>query len=122
MVGPACALTAATTAFAGQYAFYYTLVAAYAVSGAVFSGFRVSQLELSPNYAAAVTAAGDLVGSLAMNTAHVAFATGAVGPEAEQRTWDRLCWGLSAVLVAFASPFLLFGTSEPQPWNAPAGT
>jgi len=117
MAVPACLLFATAALNTSQSVFYYTLVAAYAVSGFVFSGFRVSQMELAPNFVAAITAAGDLVGSLAMATVNAAFYVG-VGELTEQATWNRICWATSAVLVLTAGPFLLVGSSETQPWNS----
>jgi len=87
------------------------------MSGSVFSGFRVSQMELAPNFVAAITAMGDLVGGLAMNFTHAAFIV-TDWDVSVQITWNRISWYLSAALVACASPFVLLGSSDVQPWNA----
>lgn len=110
-------LLATTALNTSHRVFYGTLVAAYAISGFVFSGFRVSQMELAPNFVAAITAAGDLVGSLAMASVNVAFYVG-LGELTEQATWNRICWATSTVLILTAGPFLLVGNSESQPWNS----
>lgn len=116
MLAPALVLLTAVAVFADRYAFYGALVLAYALSGAVFSGFRVSQMEMAPNFVAAVTSVCDAIGSLAMNSTHVAFIV-AFGNTADQATWNGICLGLSSVLVACACPFLLAGSSDVQPWN-----
>lgn len=116
MLVPACILMIAPITTDDHYVFYGMLVLAYAISGSVFSGFRVSQMELAPNFVAAITAVGDLVGSFAMNFTHTAFIVG-FGAISEQYTWNEICWYLSAMLVICASPFIFLGSSEVQPWN-----
>jgi len=115
MVGPACILIIAPF-FTNHYVFYGLLVVAYAISGSVFSGYRVSQIELAPNFVAAITAACDLVGSLAMNSTHIAFLTD-FRQISEQTTWNQICWTLSMILILCVGPFILLGSSKTQTWN-----
>lgn len=115
MIVPACIISIAPF-FTNQYIFYGMLIVAYAISGTVFSGFRVSQIEMAPNFVATITSICDLVGSLAMNFTHVAFIT-KFEKTSEQTTWNQICWSLSAMLVICASPYILFGNSKVQPWN-----
>lgn len=120
MIIPACIILIAPY-FTNQYIFYGMLVVAYAISGSVFSGFRVSQIEMAPNFVAAITSICDLVGSLATNFTHVAFIV-KFEKTSDQTTWNQICWSLSAMFVICASPYILFGSSKVQTWNEVSAT
>lgn len=115
MIVPACMLLIAPV-FNNNYIFYGILVVAYAISGSVFSGFRVSQIEMAPNFTAAITAVCDLIGSLAINSINVAFIL-VFDQTEKQTTWNQICWVLPAILFVFAGPYILLGSSKIQPWN-----
>lgn len=106
-----------------HYVFYGMLVMAYSISGCVFSGFRVSQIEMAPNFVAPITALCDSVGSLAMNTVHIVFFI--IGHEPiikNNLTWNKICWGMCLNLLVSSLPFVCFGSSEPQSWNMAINT
>lgn len=117
MVGPAILLMVAT-AIPNGYIFYSILVISYTISGSVFSGFRISQIEMAPNFVAVITAIGDVFSSIAMNLTHVAFIV-RFGQSSDRVAWDEICWILSGMLVACLVPFILFGNSKIQSWNSP---
>lgn len=117
MAVPAILLIVATT-IPNNYIFYSLLVISYSLSGSVFSGFRVCQMEMAPNFVAVITALGDIFGSLAMNLTHIAFIV-TIGESSDQRAWDELCWYLSVILIVCLVPFVLFGDSKIQSWNTP---
>jgi len=117
MAVPAILLSIAT-AIPNSYIFYSFLVVSYSLSGSVFSGFRVSQIEMAPNFVAVITALCDIFGSLAMNLTHIAFIL-TIGDSSDQMSWNEICWSLSVILFLSLSPFILFGSSKIQSWNAP---
>ncbi|CAH1732203.1 sialin-like [Aphis gossypii] len=116
MAIPAILISVATI-IPNTYIFYSFLVISYSVSGAVFSGFRVSQMEMAPNFVAVITAICDIFGSLAMNLTHIAFIL-TFGQSTDQVAWNEICWYLSAILILCLVPFVLFGSSKTQSWNA----
>lgn len=115
MIVPACIILIASVS-KSSYTFYGILMVAYALSGSVFSGFRVNQIELAPNFVGTITAICDLVGSFAMLSTHIAFIARFDAPK-EQNTWDQICWSLFIMLIACVSMFIFFGSSKVQSWN-----
>jgi len=116
MAIPAILISVATV-IPNTYIFYSFLVISYSVSGSVFSGFRVSQMEMAPNFVAVITAICDIFGSLAMNLTHIAFIV-TFGQSSDQVAWNEICWYLSGILILCLVPFVLFGSSKVQSWNA----
>ncbi|XP_025191104.1 sialin-like [Melanaphis sacchari] len=115
MAAPAVLVSVATV-IPNTFIFYSLLVISYSVSGSVFSGFRINQMEIAPNFVAVITAICDVFGSLAMNVTHIAFMV-TFGQSTDQVAWNEVCWCLSAILIICLVPFVLFGNSKIQPWN-----
>ncbi|XP_050528077.1 sialin-like [Daktulosphaira vitifoliae] len=113
---PACILLAAPLV-KQNHTFYAMMVLAYAASGAVFSGFRVTQIEMSPNFVAAITSMGDLIGSAGMNSAHFALMM-FIENDGDQATWNYISLILSVLLFLCCGQFLFLSSSEVQSWNA----
>lgn len=100
------------------FTYYFGLVIAFAASGFVFCGFRVTQMELAPNFVAAITAANDLVGSLAMSAVHLLFVLSSESdPLFDREKWDCTFGYVIATLILSILPFMYLGSSKTQPWN-----
>jgi len=94
------------------------LTLAVGLQGALYSGYMVNYLDLSPNYASVIYGITSTVGTVPSFVAPLMVATLTNGQQTLAQ-W-RVAFLISAGLMLFETVvYLFFGSGEQQPWNHP---
>lgn len=80
-------------------------------------GLVLNAMDLSPNYAGALTALTQTIGSVAGLLAP--YIVGLLTPNALLREWRLVFWIIAVVLVIQVVIFTVWGSAEVQSWNTP---
>jgi len=92
------------------------LTLAVGFQGALYTGYLVNHLDLSPNYASVIYGITSTFGTIPSFVAPLMVATLTKGQQTLAQ-W-RIAFLISAGIMLFESVFyLFFGSGEEQPWN-----
>ncbi|XP_071526818.1 sialin-like isoform X2 [Panulirus ornatus] len=86
-----------------------------ALSGAICSGHLASHLDLSPNFAGTILGVSNTLAY--MVSMCVPVIVGAMTPDETLEQWQSVFWMTAAIYMSTAMVFVIFGSTEIQPWN-----
>lgn len=118
---PACALIGASYTGCDRVSTIALITVAVGFNGAVYSGFNINHMDISPNFAGVLmgvtNAASNMCGFLAP------FLAGEIiTNEGSLSQWSSIFFISAGVYVVSDLFFVVFATGEVQSWNDPKGT
>ncbi|RWS19996.1 putative inorganic phosphate cotransporter-like protein, partial [Leptotrombidium deliense] len=115
-LGPAICLLAVTFAKCDSTLNVILLTLAMAINGFYYSGFNVTHVDMSPDFAGSLMGLTNCVANFAGILAP--YVVGALtASEPSLLNWSYVFYISTAIYIASAAIFLMFGSAELQPWG-----
>ncbi|XP_018907130.1 putative inorganic phosphate cotransporter [Bemisia tabaci] len=116
--GPAIALIFASYTGCSPYLTVFILTTGVGLNGAIYSGFKVNHLDISPRFAGILMSFTNCLANLAGLLAPL-VAGHIINGKPTQAAWRWVFLISSGVYIVCATVYLIFASSERQPWDNP---
>nr|CAD7447630.1 unnamed protein product [Timema bartmani] len=118
MVGPALCMITITLVGCDSTTIIVLLVLCLMLSGAIFGGGLINNIDLSPNFAGTINAISTML--ISIFSILGPSMTGALTNGNQTRSaWSKVFYMTAAISGIPYIIFFLFGSVEEQPWNRP---
>ncbi|XP_015792496.1 putative inorganic phosphate cotransporter isoform X2 [Tetranychus urticae] len=119
LIGPAICIVGLVLAKCDIHWIIAALFLSMALNGFTYSGFNITHVDMSPDYAGTLMGITNCIANVAGILAPV-YAGIMNSKEISLESWSRTFYTSTAVYVVTSFIFIFFGSAELQPWGLPS--